>query len=301
MGYWGKILGTLIGFALLKLPGGILGLILGHLFDINYARDFSQRGGFARFFSSVDGIQKDAVFFHALFSALGHISKADGRVTQQEIQVASRIMDDMKLSGDVRNEAQNAFREGKAKDFPLTDMLVSFRESAHGRRDILQIYLELLIAAACADNQLSAPELQVLKKVASALGFSQSDLQFLITNYEASMRFRNAYRQQAHSQSTGQRQQRSTWSGSASGSSSDNRRSSAYSYTPTIDDAYNVIGISPRASDKEVKRAYKKQMSLHHPDKLASKGLPAQAIEAANQKTQDIQAAYELIKEKRGI
>jgi len=42
-------------------------------------------------------------------------------------------------------------------------------------------------------------------------------------------------------------------------------------------------------------------MGENHPDKLVSKGLPKQALELAKNKTQDIQAAYEMIKEKRGM
>jgi DnaJ like chaperone protein len=50
-----------------------------------------------------------------------------------------------------------------------------------------------------------------------------------------------------------------------------------------------------------VKRAYRKQMSRHHPDKLVAKGLPVEMMNVAKQKTQDIQAAYELVKQHRGM
>jgi DnaJ like chaperone protein len=42
-------------------------------------------------------------------------------------------------------------------------------------------------------------------------------------------------------------------------------------------------------------------MAEHHPDKLVSKGLPEQAMEIAKKKAQDIQSAYELIKQMRGF
>ena len=42
-------------------------------------------------------------------------------------------------------------------------------------------------------------------------------------------------------------------------------------------------------------------MAQNHPDKLLSKGLPQQALDMANKKTQAIQGAYEMIKEKRGF
>ena len=66
-------------------------------------------------------------------------------------------------------------------------------------------------------------------------------------------------------------------------------------------DYYEVLGISKSASATEIKKAYRKLMSEHHPDKLVSKGLPKQALELAKNKTQDIQSAYEMIKDKRGF
>jgi DnaJ like chaperone protein len=68
-----------------------------------------------------------------------------------------------------------------------------------------------------------------------------------------------------------------------------------------LDDAYKILGVKTADDDKSIKKAYRKLMSEHHPDKLVSKGLPKQALELAKNKTQDIQSAYELIKEKRGF
>jgi DnaJ like chaperone protein len=284
MNIYGKIIGGLLGLVFLKLPGLFIGLFVGHMFDVGYGKDFSNRGGFARFFSSKDGIQNQAIFFHALFSALGHICKADGKVTVDEIAIASKLMDNMKLSKDTRQEAQQAFRDGKAKDFQLTQMLGDFKKHCHGRRDVLQVFLEILISAACADGRITPPELLILEKVASSLNFSRQDLHFLISTYEAQQRFR--YRGQNRQQhSGGQHKQNYT----------------AYSSTHSLQDAHRILGVVESDDDKTVKRAYKKQMSLHHPDKLSAKGLPDQALELAKNKTQDIQAAYEVVKERRGI
>jgi DnaJ like chaperone protein len=286
MSYWGKIIGAIIGMAIFKLPGAILGLIVGHMFDVNYARDFSRQGGFARFFSSKEQIQKQAVFFHALFSALGHICKVDGQVTPDEIKVASRLMDDMKLHGELRNEAQQAFREGKSKDFPLQEMLETFKQYAHGRRDILQVFLEILIAAACADGRVTEGEMRVLQTVAGSLGFNAADLQFLVATFEAGERFRrgSGFHQQHSGQHKHQRQYHQN-----------------YNSQTALSDAYKILGISDKQDDKEIKHAYKKLMSQHHPDKLAAKGLPEQAMDMAKKRAQEIQAAYALIKEKRGF
>ena len=162
---WGKVLGFLFGLMFLKIPGAILGVIVGHFFDKAYSQDFNQLGGFGRFFSDQNSLKQQAVFFHSLFSALGHLAKSDGQVTNREIQIATALMDDMNLSGDARQEAQNAFREGKARDFPLVDTLKGLYEACHGRRDILQVFLEILIQAAFADGKLSQEEYVVFGNI----------------------------------------------------------------------------------------------------------------------------------------
>ncbi|MCY7296195.1 co-chaperone DjlA [Alteromonas sp. a30] len=311
MTVWGKILGTLFGFMFGRIPGAIIGFIVGHMFDKGYSQDFNSVGGFGRFFTSQEDAQKQAIFFHALFSVLGHIAKADGRVTEEEIQVASDLMDQMALTGDTRKEAQQAFREGKAADFPIKSILNQFSESCYGRKDILQVFLEILIQAAFADGTLDKDELRVLENVAKQLGFKQHHLRFLISSYEAELRFRRGWQRaqqasakyqetqnqssrsrSAHSGRThhqGQQQSQSHWH-------RQQQSQANYTQQQSLADAYRILGVKQSDDTKTIKRAYRKLMSEHHPDKLVSKGLPKQALELAKQKTQDIQAAYESIR-----
>lgn len=275
----GKILGTTFGFMFGRIPGAILGFIVGHFFDKGYSQDFNQMGGFSRFFTNQDAFKTQAIFFHSLFSVMGHMAKADGVVSDSEIRMASALMDQMGLEGDVRKEAQQAFRDGKAGDFPLEPTIKEFKESCHGRRDILQVYLEILIQAGYVDGKLDKAEQAILENVANLLGFKQNELLYLLSAFEAEMRFR---------QQGGKRQ-------------GANGRTSSYSSQQSLDDAYKILGVSKSDDDKSIKKAYRKLMSEHHPDKLVSKGLPKQALELAKNKTQDIQSAYELIKEKRGF
>ena len=282
MPIWGKVLGVLFGFMFGRIPGAILGLVVGHLFDRGYSQNFNQMGGFSRFFANQDDMKTQAVFFHALFSVMGHIAKADGKVTDEEIKIASSLMDQMGLQGDVRKEAQQAFREGKATDFPVDDILVEFNESCHGKRDILQVFLEILIQAAYIDGHLDKKENQVLEKVARKLGFKQHELLYLLSMYEAEIRFRKS----GQYSGGGQRQY---------------RQANASDQKQNLADACKILGVKLDDDAKIIKRAYRKLMSEHHPDKLISKGLPKQAIEISKTKTQDIQSAYELIKQQKGF
>jgi DnaJ like chaperone protein len=281
----GRILGTIFGFMFGRIPGAILGYVVGHFFDKGYSQDFNQKGGFSRFFSSKDDFKKQAIFFHTLFSVMGHLAKADGKVSDAEIRIASDLMDQMGLQGDTLNEAQQAFREGKAADFPLKQIIIEFKNSCHGRRDILQVYLEILIQVAYVDGKLDKAEQQILENVALYLGFKQHDLLYLLSVYEAELRFRQSGK--------GHQQERS--------GSQHQGSQGAYSTQQSVDDAYRILGTKKADDDKSIKKAYRKLMSEHHPDKLISKGLPKQALELAKAKTQDIQGAYELLKEKRGF
>jgi DnaJ like chaperone protein len=65
--------------------------------------------------------------------------------------------------------------------------------------------------------------------------------------------------------------------------------------------AYQVLEIDPKASNAEVAKAYRRQLSKHHPDKLKSNGLPESMLEHAKQRTQQIIEAYDLIKAARGM
>ena len=67
----------------------------------------------------------------------------------------------------------------------------------------------------------------------------------------------------------------------------------------SLEDAYATLGASPDASDAEVKRRYRRQMSRHHPDKLASKGLPEEMMRAATERTQQIKAAWDTVRKDR--
>ena len=274
----GKLLGTIFGFMFGRIPGAILGFAVGHFFDKGYSQDFSQSGGFGRFFTGQDQFKTQAIFFHCLFSVMGHIAKADGKVSDAEIRMATALMDQMGLEGDMRTEAQQAFRDGKAADFPLKQTIKEFKASCHGRRDIMQVYLEILIQSAYVDGKLDKAEQVILETVAEYLGFSQNDLLYLLSAFEAEMRFRQG-----------------------GGGQHSGGKSRGYSSQQSLADAYKILGVKTADDDKSIKKAYRKLMSEHHPDKLVSKGLPKQALELAKNKAQDIQAAYELIKDKRGF
>ncbi len=63
--------------------------------------------------------------------------------------------------------------------------------------------------------------------------------------------------------------------------------------------AYRILEITPDASNDEVKKAYRKMAIKYHPDKVGHLG--EDLMKAANEKFQQLNAAYDAIKKERGI
>lgn len=84
-----------------------------------------------------------SVFFTATFSVMGHLTKADGRVSKREIALAESVIARMELSPDMRRVAIRLFTEGKAEGFPLDDVLKQFRQECHRRRSLMRMFIEI--------------------------------------------------------------------------------------------------------------------------------------------------------------
>ena len=262
---WGKILGVVFGFAFLNLPGAILGLWLGHRFDkgVQY-KNF----GYAR-----DPQQVQLTFFSTVFQVMGHIAKADGRVSENEIQMAKAVMSHMGLSQDRRQSAIDNFTIGKQPEFDLSACLQRFTEDCGRAPNLMQMFIEIQISAAFADGLIGKDERGVLEQVAQQIGISTLRLNLLINSVAAQQHYHQSQQQGQSQQARGMQ----------------------------LTDAYQLLCVDANASDKDVKRAYRKMMSQHHPDKLAAKGMPDDMLEVAKEKTQEIQAAWEMIRKQRNI
>jgi len=70
---------------------------------------------------------------------------------------------------------------------------------------------------------------------------------------------------------------------------------------PDHNDPYRILGVKPEATNKEVKSAYRKLIKEHHPDLLASQGLPKEFVEVANEKLSAINVAYDKISKDRNM
>ncbi len=282
----GRVCGTIFGFLIFRFPGAFLGFSLGYLFDQMIERALAAR------LSPEQKIVAQRVFMRALFMGLGHLAKADGRVSTHEIDVARAIMDQMQLDETGRQEAIALFREGKAfSEAQVSDILVELKKATHGYRALLHLFMQFQIQAAFADGNPNTHNLSVLHSYATALGFSRWEFERLYTMYRAQYFF-HQHQSYAHSHS---QQGRAGYSGGYSQNYQNYQRDPSGHSGATLNHAYGVLGLKKGATKEEVKKAYRKLMNEYHPDKLVSKGLPESMMKAATEKAQEIGQAYELI------
>ena len=189
MKWWGKILGGILGYALTdSIFGLIVGVFLGNMLDKNAGAN--KGAGF----DPDRKEKKQNAFFDATFSVLGHISKSDGHVSKQEIELAQRIMQQMRLSKEQRISAIELFNKGKHEDFNLDAALHEFREKSNGSTPLVQMFIEIQLQAVYADGTKSSSEAEILQRICQLLGYPEVLLEQLESMLFASQRSRQSYR-----------------------------------------------------------------------------------------------------------
>ena len=203
------------------------------------------------------------VFFRTTFLVLGHLAKADGRVSEHEIATARRIMAHLGLTDNAKQQAIRYFNQGKQPDFDLDRCLKQFRQCCWFRPAIMHTFLDFLYQMASADNGMSYQQRQILQHISQQLGIQHQ----------------GQYEEYQSQQNYG-------------------------TFTPqgdSLKNAYKLLNISQDASHNEIKKAYRRQMSKNHPDRLIAKGVPESMIKLATEKTQRIKQAYEDIRAAKGF
>ena len=260
--FFGKLIGGFIGLIFGGPLGFLIGVFLGHQFD----KGFVYTGGIN--LGGLDPRRARETFVRATFQVMGHMAKADGQVSEQEIQTARTVMRQMRMTPEQVTEAISWFTEGKQPDFPLGECLRRFRQFSHFHAGLTRAFVELQVQAAMIGTGMHPGEREILWTICQELGVSRAEL----AQIEELVRLH------------------------MSGGAADGR-----SPEDELARSYKVLGVAENASDRDFKTAYRRLMNQHHPDKLVAKGLPESMMDEAKVKVREIRAAYDLIKKTRGM
>lgn len=255
-----KIIAALAGYYFFGFFGGLIGYFIGG--SVDRARNYGVGG-----INPLGTGQRKEVFLETVFTLMGKLAKADGVITQDEIDHVELFIEKMGMTAEHREQAIAQFKRGAATDFDITGTLNAFMSACGQTLNLKQMVVVYLIVMAIADGVLDKAEVALLEQIASHLGYSSNQFQQLL--------------QMVLNQS-------SFGSGQATS-------------TNALADAYKAIGVKESNTDQEIKRAYRKLMSQYHPDKLMGQGMPEDMIAVATEKAKEIQLAYDLIKERRSI
>ena len=264
------------------MVGGPLGALLGAAFGHN----LDQGGQKAP--SEPDTLSDErahGVFLATTFQLLGHIAKADGRVSELEIVTARATMDHLQLNAVQRRAAIDCFTEGKQPGFAADAAIDAFRNACRSRPILVQKLLDLLLNMAYADGGPPPATQTRLAAVAERLGIVRLQFEALHTLFRA--------------QRWAQQQSHQTGSNQSHGQEAHGRRPTTA--VNSLAQAYAVLGLKHDASPDDIKLAYRRLLKRHHPDKLAAKSVSAAELARATEKTRELTAAYERIREARGF
>ena len=259
MSFIGKLIGALAGWLLLRHP---IGIVIGALFG--HLWDIGALG------IGTAPPRGPGSFIGPLFGLAGAIAKSDGRVSEPEIAATESLMARMQLTPEQRATAIERFTAGKAADFPVHLAIADLKAWCGGRRDLAFLLLDMLLDIVHAEGPLVAGKLAIVRKLCWALGVHERELAALA-----------AMRGYAHAGAGGAYEQPRT-----------------DTHTPGKD-PYAVLGLGPDANEREIKNAYRRLISQHHPDKLGD--VPDELKRRAEERAREINAAYEKIREARGI
>lgn len=263
MMWQGKALGAVVGVFAAGPVGALFGTFIGHLFDV----EAETRLRSARPRETALGVQE--AFFRATFQTMGRIAKADGRVSEEEIRAARAMMSELRLAEREVRFAIELFSEGKSPQFPLEATLQQLYRVCRNRPDLCRMFVQIQLQAALWGGGINPAARRVLSRVCEALDVSAYEL----VQMEALLRMQQSAHQANDTRAAADR----------------------------VAQAYEVLGVTAAASDSEVTKAYRRLMNQNHPDKLHAKGLPESMMKMAEEKTRQIRAAYEVLRDARGM
>jgi DnaJ like chaperone protein len=273
---FGKLIGGALGFIMAGPFGALLGVLIGGIFDKSLGQHLSQP--YIQFHQEKRENISFA-FIKTVACLMGLIAKADGRISENEINFANHIFKQLKLNREQKDKAIQWFTASKNGQISLDDQARMLKHLKDTNLNLCKTCLDIAYQIAKLDG-LNPTKIQIMNELLNQSGFVQIDPIFGAENIWQQA-YQRTYNQHRNYSSSGY-------------------QSPPQKNTITIDQAFRTLNLNVTAEKSEVKKAYRKLMSKYHPDKMIARGASKQELKLATEKTQQISKAYTLICESKG-
>lgn len=196
-----------------------------------------------------------------LFVLLGRLAKSDGRISEAHIRQARQEMARLDMDEPGRRKAIAAFNRGKQGKDRLAHHLRHLRQQPHAAEGTVRACWRMI----WADGSAGQRERDLLLDWGQQLGLQRVQVQRLAREYEP------------------------------------HRHELKPGTSLTYVTALRLLGISEESSALQVKQAYRRLLSQHHPDKLVGSGASEARVREATERTRDLHQAYALVRTRRGF
>ncbi len=201
-----------------------------------------------------------------LFIALvAKVAKADGRVQEMEAQLISMMFDDISKLFDEKDKARalmkEIFDESKGSLEDTKEIAHSLNLKLGRSRLKRRQFMGFLIQLAFVDNGIDEDEDKILRLIMTELNISIAEYEAIVSRFE-------------------------NMTNAKTGGMDSNK-------------AYEVLGVKESDSMDTIKKAYRKLIREYHPDIISSQDKDESYMEEATAKTQEINQAYQVIKDLR--
>ncbi len=198
---------------------------------------------------------------------LAFVSKADGRISREEVEIASQCLRSMGLSESEYQQCVSAFNSVHDSSFE------EFRRCAERFAGVTTVearilLYEMLWIVAAADGVLESGEAELLSKATDPLEIDRTLYHYFHNRYFAEY----------------------------------SRRTTNNDVHDTeLEEAYAKLGCAASDSDETLKSAYRRLAMRYHPDRLRAEGLPEGMITQATKSMSEINSAWEIVRRARNI
>jgi DnaJ like chaperone protein len=196
-----------------------------------------------------------------IFILLGRLAKSDGRVVDGHIQQAKVEMRRMDLSEAAQRRAIQAFNRGKDGRDNLRVHLTRLKTQPHAAEGLLRACWRM----AWADGKAARAERELIVLWGKWLGWPAEKVEALSATEDEQ-------RARAPVSGAGEYQQ-----------------------------ALRLLGVRFDSEPEQIKRAYRRLLSRHHPDKVAGTGASPVQVRDATERTRELHNAYAVIRGRRGF